>query len=269
MTTTKQRAVRSVIAVVAALAVAPVQASAAPAQVAEPVVTITATQGDATFATDCKGQSKVEIRAAIQLTITRSGDTASEITVGLDLGGSLASSSGLPATATIGAGETQVVLTAAEAASGNLYVNLIDGDGYAVGSPNSVSTGVGAVIADLGCNIGSPYAEQTIEVGTTPAPFDVETIAYGPGGSLNREISGEVPTGTTFHLDGTFTGTAAEVGDWYFRMYFCQDDGWCPYRADLRVIVVPAGEDPPSGGEPAPEPATPATAVAGTPVLTG
>ena len=197
-------------------------------------------------------------------------DTTNAITVGLDLGGSLASTSGLPSSATIGAGETQAVLTAAEAPSGGLYANLIDGDGYSVGSPSSVNTGVAPLIADLGCGIGNPYAEQTIEVGTTPAPFDVVKIAYGPDDSLNREISGTAPTGTTFRLDGTFTGTATEVGTWSFRMYFCQDDGWCPYRADLRVIVVPAGEQPDDPADPAPPTAAaPAQAVAASPMLTG
>lgn len=254
----------------AALVLGPVGAAAAPSQVAEPVVTIAATQGEVFSATDCKGVTESTVQRAIELTLTRTGGTADPLAVDLQYFGSLATTSGLPSQATIPAGSSQVTLTAAEARGGGLIVNIIDGADYAVGNPGGAITGVGTSIADLGCNIGNPYSFQTIEVGTTPATVDVEEVAYGPADSLIRTVEGTAPTGTTFQLDGTWEGVATEVGVFRLRMYFCAEDGWCPNRADIEVEVVPAGAEPPTTETPAaPVAAAPAAAVAGRPELTG
>lgn len=250
------------------LVLGPVRAAATPAQVAEPVVTVVAEPGEVTSATDCKGTDRTKIRRAIEVTLSRSGDTTDLLAVDVQYLGSLAATSGLPAQVTIPAGASQVTLQAAEAKSGNLIINLIDGAGYAVGDPSSASTGVAMIIADLGCNIGNPYSYQTIEVGTTPAAVDVEKVAYGPADSLIRSVEGTPPTGTTFRLDGSWEGIATEVGVFRLRMYFCGEDGWCPNRADIEVTVIPAGAEPPDPETPDPV-AAPAAAVAGTPQLTG
>lgn len=54
-----------------------------------------------------------------------------------------------------------------------------------------------------------------------------------------------------------------------FRELFCEDDGWCPYRADIEVVVVDAGPIPPVTGTAPPAAPTPAQAVPGSPALTG
>lgn len=256
---------------VAVLAAGPARAAAAPAQAAEPLVTISATSPGGSTVTDCKGTTRTDVDGPITVTVTRTGDTASPLTVTLSYGGTLASSSGLPTQATIAAGEASATLTADEATGGYLNATVVDGDGYAVGNPGFVTAYVNLSIADLGCNIGNPRSEQTIEVGTTPAPVDVVKVAYGPPDSLARSIEGTPPPGTTFHLDGTFSGTATEVGVSFLRMYFCSSPDWCPYRADIEVTVVesdaPTTTEAP-GGAPA-TPASAATPVAATPQLTG
>lgn len=268
--------IRTIAAAIAlgAAALAPSLSSAgaaqAQAQAAENVVSIAATPGSAFFVTDCKGQSRTNVTSVIRVAVSRSGDTTSPITVALAFSGPLAATIGLPSEATIAAGASQVVLDAAEHQSGEVTVTLLDGDGYSLGSPSAARAGVSQGVADLGCGIGNPYHEQTIEVGTTPADIDVVAVAYGPPASLDRSVEGTIPPGTTFYLDGTWDGVATEVGDYAFREYFCDDEGWCPYRADLRVIVVPAGEQPQGGGTPTPAPQpVPARAVAAVPALTG
>lgn len=253
------------------LAAGPGRAAAAPAQAAEPMVTVSATGGNSVSATDCKGRTRVDTSGRITVTLTRTGDPAAPLTVALAYGGMLASGIGLPSQATIPAGQSQVVLVADEVASGDLRVSVVDGDGYAVGDPGSAYTGVGMMIADLGCNLGSPRSEQTIQVGETPADIDVVRVAYNPPASLSRSIEGTVPPGTTFHLDGTWEGTATQPGDFFFREHFCDDTGWCPYRADIHVIVM-AHDPTTSTTAPAPTPPVPAAAatpVTGTPQLTG
>lgn len=132
------------------------------------------------------------------------------------------------------------------------------------------------MVADLWCNLGANEAVQTIEVGTRPATVDVDEIAGGPSPDLIRSLEGDVPPGTWFRPDGTWSGTATEVGDFNFWQYFCRPDGWCPSRADIRVIVVPAGTGPTDPTDltdpadpPASAPAAAATPVAGRPALTG
>src|SRR5262249_55350803 len=143
----------------------------------------------------------------------------------------------------------------------------VAGSGYTVSSPGGAITNVNPGIADLGCNIGDVSSEQTVQLGTTPQAIDVVDVAMDPPADLARSIEGTAPPGTTFDLDGTWTGTTTERGTFRFREFFCEDDGWCPYRADITVHVVDAGPIPPvTGTQP---PAAPAQAVPGTPQLTG
>ncbi|HWJ98128.1 MAG TPA: hypothetical protein VNQ33_08210 [Acidimicrobiales bacterium] len=249
------------------LAVGVTHAAPAPAQAADPVVTVTAANGSVFSADDCKGQTQTNITEPIRVTLTRSGDASASLDVALSYGGSLASTSGLPVQATIAAGEAQVVLEASPETGGDLTVDLTAGAGYTIGSPGSASTSMSQGIADLGCNIGDVSTTQTIERGTTPAAIDVEEVAYSPPDGLVRSVEGTVPPGTAFHLDGTWDGVATELGTFRFSEFFCEDDGWCPYRADIEVIVVESGAIPPvTGTRP---PAAPARAVPGTPQLTG
>lgn len=263
---TDRRTARRLVAGAAALLVlGSAPAAAAPAQVAEPLVAVTASPGSAFTATDCKGVSRTEVVSVIEVTLSRTGDTADPLTVTLSLGGSSVAESGLPTQATIPSGASTVQLQASEMETGVVTIDVVDGAGYAVGDPGSATGFVTPGVADLGCNIGSVLSEQTIEVGTTPAAVDVVEVAYGPPADLARSVEGEAPPGTTFHLDGTWEGTATEVGTYDLREYFCEDDGWCPYRADIRVIVVPDGEDPPTT-PPTPPAAAPVT---GAPDFTG
>ena len=68
-----------------------------------------------------------------------------------------------------------------------------------------------------------------------------------------------------FALAGTWTGATTQLGTFRFREYFCDPDGWCTYRANLTVRVVPAGT-PPAPPTPAPAPAAPVTSA---PTYTG
>lgn len=260
---------RSAFVAAVALAIGSALASPAPAQAAEPVVTVTGTHGRSVSESDCKGASRSEVFEPIRVTVSRTGDASGPLSVLVDYQGSLAGSSGLPSPITFTAGQTDVTFEADEATSGNLTVSLIDGDGYAVGSPGGALLYVDQAIADLGCGIGNVHTAQTIDLGSTPAAIDVEKVAYNPPDSLARSIEGNVPPGLTFHLDGTWSGVATELGTFSFSEYFCQPDGWCPYRASITITVVEAGEDPDdSVDDPAP-PAAAAQAVAGTPELTG
>lgn len=268
-TTTRHRAIRTgALAAAALLLLGPSQATGAAAQAAEPIVTVTATPGLAFEVTDCRGASDVRVTEAIQVTVHRTGDTTGPLPVALSYGGTLAATSELPTAITIPPGAAAVALGAAEAPSGTLTVSVVDGDGYAV-KPSGAVTGVNVGVADLLCGIGNVSTTQFIEVGETPESVDVVQVAGGPSADLNRSVEGTAPPGLTFHPDGTWTGTATRVGDYLIQEYFCDDDGWCPNRADVRVVVVPAGEVPP------PDPPTPAPApraaspVTGTPTLTG
>ena len=178
-------------------------ASAAPRQAALPTVTITAVPGDVLYETDCKGTNRTTVENAIRITVTRTGDTTAPLDVALSYQGTLASSSGLPDAATIPAGSADVVLVAKDATGGTLIASLDPSVDYTVGNPGGASTGVGAMVADLGCNIGNSRSEQTVPLGSTPAPVDVVRVAYGPPDGLDRSIEGDVPPGTTFHLDGS------------------------------------------------------------------
>jgi hypothetical protein len=265
--TPDHRNVRRTIAVAIVLTVLGAGwATAAPAQAAEPVVSVTTTDGAALHETDCKGASRTTVRAAITMTVARTGDTSTPLDVSLRIRGSLAGPSGLPSQVTIPSGASQITFTAQELGGGFLWIDIIDTADY-VATLGSVEAHVDAMIADLGCGIGSPSSEQTIPVGTTPAAVDVEAVAYGPPDSLERSVVGEAPTGTTFHLDGTWSGTATEVGRFFLQEYFCEPDGWCPYRADITVHVVPS--DVLSAATPPTSPAAPAAAVPGAPQLTG
>lgn len=242
-------------------------ATPAPAQAADPVVTVTASQGSAISATDCKGETRTDITDPILITVTRTGDTSTSIVVNLSYGGSLAGSSGLAPKVPLGGGETVAVFDAGAEATGDLTVELEPGAGYTVGSPAGASTSLGSGIADLGCNLGDVSTTQTVERGTTPAAIDVEDVALNPPADLARSIEGTVPTGTTYHPDGTWSGVTTELGTFRFREYFCEDDGWCPYRADIEVVVVESGPIPPVFASP--RTPSPAQAVPGTPSLTG
>jgi hypothetical protein len=242
-------------------------ATAAPAQSVEPTVTIAATDGSASSVVDCKGAHRSDVGAAITVTVSRTGGTVGPLSVSLAYSGPLAGTIGLPSQVTIPAGSPSASVTADDASNGFVGIDVVDTNDYAVGAPGHADAQVLFSIADLGCNIGNPSSEQTIAVGTTPAAVDVVKVAYGPPDSLERSVVGTAPTGTTFHLDGTWSGTATEVGDFFLREYFCESDGWCPYRADVTVHVVPA--DVRSEATPPTIPAAPAAPVQGSAQLTG
>ena len=91
-------------------------------------------------------------------------------------------------------------------------------------------------------------------------------LVVGPGRATaapsqvaEPEVRVTATSGSAFH---------ALVGVSFFREYFCESDGWCPYRADIKVTVVPAGEAPtdPEGTTPAAAAAAPVSAA---PELTG
>jgi hypothetical protein len=255
----------ALVALVALIGI--VHAPPAPAQAADPVVTVTATQGSIFTAMDCRGQTRTDVTEPIIITLTRSGDTSTPLVVNLSYAGVLASSSGLASTFPIAPGESQAVFDAGAEAPGDLIVTIEPGNGYTVGSPGGAITTMSPGIADLGCNLGNVSTTQTVQLGTAPATVDVEDVAYNPPAGLARSIEGTVPPGTTFHLDGTWSGVTTELGTFRFSEFFCESDGWCPYRADIEVIVVDAGPIPPTQ-LPAP-PAAPAEAVPGAPTLTG
>lgn len=245
------------------------QAAAAPYQAAVPVVSVSGTNGSAVQVTDCRGSFEVHATSPLHVVLTRTGDTTSPLTVNLQYGGPLASSSGLPTQATFPAGAAEVDLVAAEATEGTISIEVLAGDGYALDFGNVAILGIDVVVADLGCWLGDVSTTQTIEVGTAPAPIDVVDVAGGPSADLIRTVEGTAPPGTTYHPDGSWEGVATEVGRYELHEFFCDEEGWCPYRADIGVIVVPATDVPTTTTTTTVPRAIPANAVAGTADYTG
>lgn len=252
----------AVAVALAALVAGPGTAEAAPAQAAPPTVSLDWSNGVVREEVDCKGVPRDTPIEDLQFFVDRTGDTSAPLEVSLAFSGSLAPSSGLSSPVTIPAGADSVALPAISAADGDLSVTVQPSADYVIGDPGQGTATTSRVVVDLDCGAGAEGNEQTVTLGSTPKPFDVELAAWFPPPHWPRSVEGDIPPGTEFALDGTWTGVTTQLGTFRFREYFCDFDGWCRYRANFTVHVVPAGTV-------APAPAPPAAPVAAAPSFTG
>lgn len=252
----------AVVVALAALAGGPGRAAAAPAQAPPPTVILDWSNGVVREEVDCKGALRDTPVEDLQFFVDRTGDTSAPLEVSLTFSGSLASSSGLSSPVTIPAGSDSVALPALGAPEGELSVTVQPSADYVIGDPGQGTATTSRVVVDLDCGAGAEGNEQTVTLGSTPKPFDVELAAWFPPPHWARSVDGDIPPGTEFAVDGTWTGETTQLGTFRFREYFCDSDGWCPYRANFTVHVVPTGTVTPA-------PAPPAAPVAAAPSFTG
>lgn len=252
------------LAALATLAGGPGRALAAPAQAAPPTVTLDWSDGVVREDEDCKGVERNTEEQALQFAVYRTGDTSAPLEVPLTFSGSLAGAPGLSSPVTIPAGSSEVAVTPEGVIVGDdLTVEVQPDADYAIGDPGRGTATMSGVPVDRACGAGATGNEQTVTLGSQPKPFDVEEAGWFPPPHWPRSIEGDIPPGTQFFPNGTFSGATTQLGTFRFRMDFCDDDGWCPYRANLTVHVVPA-----TGGT-VPPAAPPAAPVASAPSYTG
>ena len=257
-------AMATAVAALTALTGGPSRALAAPAQVAPPTVTLDWSDGVVREDQDCKGVERNTVEQILQFAVDRTGDTSAPLVVPLTFSGSLADAPGLTSPVTIPAGASQVLITPEGVTVGDdLTVEVQPSADYAIGDPGRGTATMSPLAVDRACGAGATGNEQTVTLGSQPKPFDVEEAAWFPPPHWARSVEGDIPPGTQFALDGTWTGATTQLGTFRFREYFCDPDGWCTYRANLTVHVVPAGTPP---APPTPPPAAP---VASAPTYTG
>lgn len=240
-------------------------ALAAPAQAAPPTVSLGWDDGIWREDVDCKGVERNTVEDALDFTIFRTGDTSTALEVPLSFSGSLATAAGVSSPVTIPAGQSSATLVPEGATAGDdLTVEVQPSAGYAIGDPGrGTATMEPFKVDDRACGAGALGNEQTVALGSQPKPFDVEEAGWFPPPHWPRSVEGVIPPGTEFSTDGTFRGATTQLGTFRFQVYFCEDDSWCPYRADLTVHVVPV-----TGGT-VPPAAPPAAPVTSAPRYTG
>jgi hypothetical protein len=172
-----------------------------------PVVNISTTAPGTIGPPPCPGLPPSNMPATA--TLSRTGDLSSQLVVSYTFG---ATSS----TATFAAGATTTVLSFQT--SGTLAI--VTGPNYDPGDPSSGDVSVvpppsTACLVTTLTDTGSNSA-QTIRFGQAPAALVFENVAPV------SVADGALPRGLTLDADGTWSGTAQEVGTFAVTLKFCQ-----------------------------------------------
>ncbi|MGN6695117.1 MAG: hypothetical protein ACTHN0_13160 [Aquihabitans sp.] len=153
----------------------------AESQVAPPVVTASATDGMLTESGNCSGPSTFSLEKGT-VSVSRTGDTTSDLTVDLAWSGSIdASVYGAPEALVIPAGETTTTFTiesGKESGTVTITIGLPSSfpGSYTVGDPDSATATIRAVIADPVCATAVPSTTTT----TTSTPPSTQPPAAQP-----------------------------------------------------------------------------------------
>lgn len=222
----------------------------------------------------CRGTVVTELQPG-GVIFTRTEPLADELVVPFEVAGDLAGSVDVvPAEARFGAGQDTAVvsveLTAPE--TGSLVVDLVDGEGYAVGEPSTAELSVPLQSGEPTPDCTTPLpidperAHQTIAVGEVPQPLGlgVYGVEWFEGAELlfdTRDlppvealalVQGDLPPGLAYVQD-RWDGAATTPGTYRFGVSVCEVSGSggeprCEGTAQAEITVL-GDADP---GPPAP-----------------
>lgn len=228
-------------------------------QVPLPEVSAAGTDGSDSQTIDCRGNPDDTEPVPGSFVLTRDGDLTDPLEVQVTYA---PSDLGLPAPVVIPAGQAAVTVEVPPVAT--VAVSIIPAAGYTVATDSqSFRVDLRLSVGDLGCNLGYvPKVVQVVGRDDLPPALDLPALGIDASRVAELQIEGDQPPGLELQPDGTWRGTAIELGVSDFRAYFCGSPRWCPNELQVVVVVT---EDPP----PAPPAAPPANPTPGTPRLTG
>lgn len=248
-------------AVAAGAALLPSAVGASPTGTAPPAVVVSALPGSVVTIPQCDGEVVVQESAGV-LKVERPGDSAGTILVDVTYSGSLVPGTdyeALPDPVEIPAGQEATFLEVKATTPGWLNISVEPGAGYVVGRPSSATSNIVDSGGDFGCQ---DEVYEVILLGTAPTPLPIyDEFGFGVGDST-LVMSGDVPPGLTYGIDGSWSGVATELGPYEFTACY-QIGDVCGLEIPFRILVV-------DEARPAPLPLpTPATPVQGQPDFTG
>ena len=198
-----RRVATAATVIVVLLLVGAFPANAAPT----PTVSITGTAPGTVGLGTCPGDPPTDVPATA--TLTRTGDTTNQLAVSYTF-------NSVPASATFPPAKASVTISFEQ--GGQLA--LVDGATYDLGDPSTATILVTGTPKHpclvMPLTPAASNTSQTVTVGDAPLP-----LVYQSDAIPVTITSGALPAGLSLNTDGTWSGTAQEVGTFQLTLQFC------------------------------------------------